>query len=104
MDRIILEQSILKILKSINHPVSDKLESNLNLFSIIELSQIYEYLQTWSLNPIYDFFQKKKKDMIEIINTIKLKKWIDNLSSIKLKEKLELEQENQENEEILLNF
>jgi hypothetical protein len=46
VERKNLEFKILKILKFINHPIIETLEKNLGLFSIRELLQISEYLET----------------------------------------------------------
>lgn len=100
--RYVLENGIINILTSINHPLTKKLKDNIHLFSIIELSQIYNFLKTWNLNPIYNFFEEKKKEMLEMIETIKLKKWKYKLDKMRIQEKLETENENPE--EILLNF
>jgi hypothetical protein len=45
-ERLDFEKNILRILKLINHPVTKKLEENLNLFSLQELSQINEFLKS----------------------------------------------------------
>lgn len=99
-----LEQRILSILRYINHPIVPNLEKNLSLFSIHELLQIEEYLETGSLNPIYQFFEDKKNEYLEIINTLKIQKRYQNLSTIKLKEKLEIETEKEELNMITFDF
>lgn len=99
-----IEGRILKILHYINHPIAPNLEKSLGLFSIKELSQIHEYLETGSLNPIYKFFEEKQKEYLDIISELKMNKRYQHLNSIRLKEKLELEQEKQEIEMISFDF
>jgi hypothetical protein len=41
-----IEKEIIRILILINHPITKKLEENLNLFSMQELLQIHEYIKT----------------------------------------------------------
>jgi hypothetical protein len=41
-----IEKEVLRILRLINHPITKKLEENLNIFSMNELLQIYEYIKT----------------------------------------------------------
>jgi len=102
VERKNLEFRILKILKFINHPIIETLEKNLGLFSIRELLQISEYLETWSLNPIHQFLEDKQKEYKDIINNIKIIKNYSNLWEIKLKERLETEKEQKEIE--LIDF
>lgn len=104
MNREQIEQKILYILRYINHPITEKLEINLSLFSLIELSQIQDFLETWNLNPIYDFLEDKKEEYLDIINSLKIKKRYANLNGIKIKERLEKEKENKEIELIDFNF
>lgn len=101
-ERQIIESRILKILNYINHPIVKILEKNLSLFSLLELSQINEYLETWSLNPIYQFLEDKQKEYKDIINNNKIINNNLNLQNIKLKERLEIENEKKEMD--LLNF
>lgn len=104
MQRDIIEKRILNILKYINHPIKQRLQENMGLFSQQELSQILEFLETWSLNPIYDFLEDKKKEYIDIINSLKVRKKYVTLSNIKLKERLEMESEQKEIELIDFNY
>lgn len=102
IERQKLEFRILKILKFINHPVVQTLEKNLGLFSMRELSQISEYLETWSLNSIHQFLEDKQKEYIDIINNFKIIKKYSSLKQIKIKERLE--NENEQKEIDLINF
>lgn len=104
MERDIIEKRILNILKYINHPIKQRLQENMGLFSQQELSQILEFLETWSLNPIYDFFDKKIKEYLEILEFLKLKNRYSKLNSLKIKERLESESDKQEIELIDFNF
>lgn len=99
-----LEIRILQILKYINHPIAPNLEKSLGLFSVKELTQIDQYLETGSLNPIYKFFEDKQKEYLDIINELKINKRYERLNSIRVKEKLELEQEKEEIEMITFDF
>lgn len=96
VERQKLEFRILKILNYINHPIVKTLEKNLGLFSMHELLQINEYLETWSLNPIYQFLEDKKKEYTDIINNLKIIKKYSSLWEIKLKERLDVENEQKE--------
>lgn len=104
MNREQIEQKILYILKYINHPITEKLDKNLSLFSLQELSQILQFLETGSLNPIYDFLEDKKREYMDIINSLKVRKRYVTLSNIKLKERLEMESEQKEIELIDFNY
>lgn len=99
-----IEARILKILHYINHPIAPNLEQNLSLFSLKELTQIHDYLETGSLNPIYKFFEEKQQEYLSIINTLKINKRYETLNSIRVKEKLEIEQEKEEIEMITFDF
>lgn len=92
--RLQLEKRILQILEYINHPLKSQIEQNLGLFSVKELSQIWEYLETGSLNPIYKFFEDKKQEYLDIINSIKMKEKFKILKDVKVKERLESEKED----------
>lgn len=104
MQRDIIEKRILNILKYINHPIKQRLQENMGLFSQQELSQILEFLETWSLNPIYDFLEDKKREYMDIINSLKVRKRYVTLNNIKLKERLEMESEQKEIELIDFNY
>lgn len=104
MERENIQKRIIQILLYINHPIKQRLQENMGLFSQQELSQILEFLETWSLNPIYDFLEDKKKEYIDIINSLKVRKKYVTLSNIKLKERLEMESEQKEIELIDFNY
>lgn len=99
-----LELRILQVLKFINHPVVTTLEKNLSLFSMKELFQIDEYLETGSLNPIYNFLQDKEKKYNDIINDLKITKRYSHLNSLKIKERLEVTSEQHEIELIKFDY
>ncbi len=104
MERKNIETRIINILKYINHPITEKLEQSLSLFTIQELTQILEYLETWTLNPIYDFLEDKKKEYLEILEFLKFKNRYVKLNSLKVKERFESENDKQEIELIDFNF
>jgi len=91
-----LEQRILWILKNINHPITSQIQSSLSLFSVNELSQIWEFLETGSLNPIYNFLEDKKQAYLKIINNLKIQERYAKLQDVKIKERLETEEEKME--------
>lgn len=99
-----LELRILHVLKFINHPIVITLEKNLSLFSMKELTQIDEYLETGSLNPIYKFLEDKQKEYIAILNRLKVIKRYSHLNNLKLKERLEVTNEQHEIELIEFDY
>ena len=102
MENEIIMQRISKILSYINHPIINVLEKNLRIFNTKELTQILEFLESWSLNSLEQFLEDKKKEYLIIIQTIKLKKRITNLENIKTKE---LEEQTKEKKDLeLINF
>lgn len=104
MERLELESKILKILLSINHPITSNLEKNLNLFSLFELTQIYDFLSSWNLSSIYQFLEDKKKEYEEIINNLKIIKQFNFLNNIKINERLEMQKQQKEIENLEFNF
>ncbi|MDD5769537.1 MAG: hypothetical protein PHE25_01095 [Candidatus Gracilibacteria bacterium] len=104
MERLELESKILKILLSINHPITSNLEKNLNLFSLFELTQIYDFLSSGNLSSIYQFLEDKKKEYEEIINNLKIIKQFNFLNNIKINERLEMQKQQKEIENLEFNF
>lgn len=99
-----LENSILKILTTIKHPLTSVIKSNLSIFSAKELTQLKDYLETWNLNPIYNFFQEKKQEYIDILDKVKVTKNFIKLKEIKIKERLETQEQQKELEMIDFDF
>lgn len=97
-------KEVFNILIFVDSKLSDMLKSNINIWSTKELSQILAFLKTWDLKPIYDFLEDKKQEYLQMISEIKWKKRLSNLNDIRLREKLELEQEKQDLENIDFNF
>lgn len=97
-------KEVFNILSFVDSKLSDMLTNNINIWSTKELSQILEFLKTWDLKPIYDFLEDKKQEYLSMISEIKWKKRLSNLNDIKIREKLELEQEKQDLENIDFNF
>lgn len=95
---------IVYILKYINHPITLVLENNLKIFSLSELKQILWYLETGDLNFIHQFLDDKKKEYLDLINTIKLKKRFSTLSDLKISERLETDKQKQELDLIDFNY
>lgn len=98
------KKRILEILDMINHPIKSQIEQNITLFSNKELFQIAEYLESWSLNTIYQFLEDKKQEYIDLINELKLRKRYVKLEWIKKDEQHERLEEFEEIEKIEFNF
>jgi hypothetical protein len=103
-NRQYIEKRILDILTYIeNNTLAFPLKQNLNLFSLKELEQLLEFLETWNLEPIYKFIDDKYKEYIWLIEEFK---------SINIAKKLDIEKENESKErnkeeknlELLINF
>ena len=96
-----METRIFTILEYINHPVIPALKHNLELFSVKELSQILEFLETWSLNSIHQFLQEKIQEYKGILEELKMKKTFSKLKNHKIRELVEREQEEAEAEDMI---
>ena len=103
-NRQYIENRILEILTYIwDNTLAFPLKQNISLFSLKELKQLLEFLETWNLEPIYKFLDEKYKEYLAIIEEIK---------SIKIKNKKETKLQEEEKERIneqwkldlLLNF
>ena len=104
MEKDIIAQRIKKILNYINHTITNVLEKNLRIFDLKELTQIYNFLETWSLNSLEQFLENKKNEYLKLIQSIKLKKRVSKLENIKKQELEEKTKEKQELENINFNF
>lgn len=104
IERQKVENRIFEILTYIDGgTLAFPLRQNIWLFSLKELEQLLEFLESWNLDPIYSFLDEKYKEYLAIIEEIKnLKIWE------KKKEKLKEEEQERKNEEkeleLLLNF
>ena len=101
MTRLQVETRIFKILEYIHHPIIPALKQNLELFSVKELGQILDFLETWSLNPIQQFLTEKIQEYKWLLEELKMNKAFSKLKNHKISEKLEREQEEAEAEEMI---
>ncbi len=94
-----IEKRILDILTYIeNDTLAFPLKQNIKLFSLKELEQLLEFLETWNFEPIYKLIDKKYKEylwLIEELKTLKIKKKMNWFKKQELKE--------QKQEQIKLN-
>jgi len=89
MERLQTENRIFKILEYINHPIIPTLKESLELFSLRELLQILNFLETGDLSPIQQFLIEKIQEYKAIIQEIKIKKAFTKLKSHKINEQEE---------------
>ena len=94
-----IEKRILNILTYIeNNTLAFPLKQNIKLFSLKELEQLLEFLESWNLEPIYKLIDKKVKEYLWLI---------EELKSIKIKKKMiwfkEEEKKEKQKEQIELN-
>lgn len=101
MTRTQVETRIFKILEYITHPIIPTLRKNLELFSVRELSQILDFLETWSLNPIQQFLSEKIQEYKWLLEELKMNKTFSKLKIHKMKELEEREVEESEAEEMI---
>ena len=95
-DRKQIEERILQIISYIDH---DKmlipLVGSLKLFSLEELLQLKEFLETWDYKPIYLLLDKKIKEYLIIVKEIKqiqIRKKMDKIKNDEISEKNKEEQ------------
>ena len=99
-----IEKRILDILTYIeNNTLAFPLKQNINLFSLKELEQLLEFLESWNLKPIYVLIDLKYKEYIWLMEELKTIKIQNKLNK---KKKLELMERKEEQKELnnLLNF
>ena len=99
-----IEYKIFNILTYIeNKTLAFPLKQNISLFSLKELKQLLEFLETWNLKPIYILIESKYKEhlwLLEEFKTIKIQKKVNKKQK---EEKNEKEIEEKELNE-LINF
>lgn len=79
-----------------NNTLAFPLKQNLNLFSLKELEQLLEFLETWNLEPIYLLIDLKYKEylsLIEELKSIKIRNKVNYYKEIEKKEQLKEEKE-----------
>lgn len=99
-----IEKRILDILTYIeNNTLAFPLKQNISLFSLKELEQLLEFLESSNLEPIYKFIDEKYKEYLWLIEEIKTMKISEKLKKKKEEEKNERKNEKKELE-LLLDF
>ena len=99
-----IEKRILNILTYIeNNTLAFPLKQNIKLFSLKELEQLLEFLETWNFEPIYKLIDKKYKEYLWLIEELKSIKIRNKMSWFKEDEKKEKQQEQIELD-TLINF
>lgn len=92
-----VEQRILDILTYIeNNTLAFPLKQNISLFSLKELEQLLEFLESWSFDPIYKLIDNKYKEYLWLIEEFKSIRIKNKISLYKQKEIKEKEQEQSE--------
>ena len=90
-----IEDRILQILAYIDQEKTIlPLAKNLKLFSIGELLQLLNFLETWDYKPIYELVDKKIKEYLTIMEEIKQYKIWNKMRFIKQREEIEKQEEN----------
>jgi len=90
-----IEDRILQILAYIDQEKTIlPLAKNLKLFSLEELLQLLNFLETWNYKPIYQLVDKKIKEYLEIMEEIKQIQIWKKMKNFKQKELEEQKQEN----------
>lgn len=90
-----IEDRILQIIAYIDQDkMLQPLVGSIKLFSIEELLQLLDFLETWNYKPIYLLLDKKIKEYLSImeeIKHIKIQEKVKNLKKIENKEKIQNE-------------
>lgn len=103
-DRQQIENRILKILTYIEQKTLEfPLKQNIKLFSIKELKQLLEFLESWETSSIYTLLDNKLKEYMWLIEELKMIKIWKKKLQIQERERTEHKQEEKELEK-LINF
>jgi CO dehydrogenase/acetyl-CoA synthase beta subunit len=103
-DRQIIENRIFEILTYIeNGSLALTLKQNIWLFSIKELQNLLEFLETWKLELIYKFLDEKYKEYLWLKEKLKIIKIWEKKKIKQIEEFNERKEENSELE-LLINF
>ena len=90
-----IEDRILQIIAYIDQDkMLQPLVGSIKLFSIEELLQLLDFLETWNYKPIYLLLDKKIKEYLSImeeIKHIKIQEKVKNFKKIENKEKIQNE-------------
>lgn len=104
IDREKIIKEVFWILNFINPELWNTLSHNINIWSTKELHQIWSFLQTGDLSPLYLFIEDKKNEYLDLVSQLKRNQRLASLETIKLSESFELKKEKQEIENIEFNF
>jgi len=89
-----VEDRILQIISHIDqNKMLTPLVWSLKLFSLEELLQLKEFLETWDYKPIYILVDKKIKEYLAVMEEIKQIKIWNKMKDVKQQEKEEQENE-----------
>jgi len=89
-----VENRILQIISHIDqNKMLTPLVWSLKLFSLEELLQLKEFLETWDYKPIYILVDKKIKEYLAVMEEIKQIKIWNKMKDVKQQEKEEQENE-----------
>ena len=104
LNRQDIENRILDILTYIdNDTLAFPLKQNISLFSLKELEQLLEFLESWKIEIIYNFLDTKYKEYLLLIEELKRIKIKINKDQKILEENKERKKEKEEIEN-LINF
>ena len=104
LNRESIEERIFQILTYIeNNTLAFPLKQNISLFSLKELEQLLEFLESWNLEPIYKLIDKKYKEYLSLLEELKALQIRKKMNWVKNQEQLEKEKE-QLKLNTLLNF
>lgn len=101
MERLQVETRIIQILEYIHHPIIPTLKGSLELFSIKELWQVLDFLETGNMNTIHQFLEEKVKEYKNSLWNIKRIHATHKLKTYKKNEEAERLREEKETEEML---
>jgi len=104
LNRESIEERIFQILTYIeNNTLAFPLKQNIWLFSLKELEQLLEFLESWNLEPIYNLIDSKYKEYLWLLEELKALKIKQKMESVISEEQLEKREEQLELN-TLLNF
>ena len=101
-DRKEVETRILNIISYIDQDkMLQPLIWSIKLFSLEELLQLLEFLETWDYTPIFLLLDKKVKEYMLTMKEIKQIKITKKMNMVKNSEKIEKEEEKKELDKLL---
>lgn len=103
-NRQIVEDRIFEVLTYIKGgQLAFPLKQNINLFSTKELQQMLDFLESGSLDPIYQFLDDKYKEYLWLMEELKMLK-VNEKKQEKIKEENTERKEELTELETLINF